>query len=398
MGTVAGVGWSNNRNPEIAATEAVDMAKTKSGSEKPDFVFLFSTVGYDQERILKTVRENTGFAPLSGCSGEGIVARNFIDESNFSIAVILIKSDEMCFNNGICKNLIADPEGAGIELAENVNVKLIDTSKGLFMFPDFHLNFDRIFTSFKEKLKFDGFFPVWGAVASDNFKFKKSYQYYNDEISTDGISWAMISGDIEVKSAAVHGCLPVGTEHTITKCEGNIIHEIDGKRADLVIADYLSDESFSNWDRSHTLAELYPGFIVEDDKGGEKSRLNIRAILGGRNSATGSIIIPSEFTKGTRILMMRRDPDEIKNSFDTVIRSLKDELKGEEPKIIFHFECAGRGKIILREQIRKAAIEKLQNSFNSDVPWIGFYCLGEIAPIKDRNYFHNSTTVIAAII
>ena len=31
------------------------------------------------------------------------------------------------------------------------------------------------------------------------------------------------------------------------------------------------------------------------------------------------------------------------------------------------------------------------------VPWIGFYSLGEIAPIGEQNHFHNFTSVLTAV-
>src|SRR5215212_11087211 len=37
---------------------------------KPDFVFMFATVGYDQRSLLQAMRVATGSAPLSDCSAE----------------------------------------------------------------------------------------------------------------------------------------------------------------------------------------------------------------------------------------------------------------------------------------------------------------------------------------
>ncbi len=395
METKAGVGWSKNKNPKVAGFEASEKALYSSGIDKPDFVFLFSTVGYDQKSLLDTVRKATFSAPLCGCSGEGIVASGFIDESNFSVVVIAIKSDEVKFINGLSRNLSKDPEGVGCTLAENINNSISEDCRGLFMFPDFNFNFDRLLTSFQENLDRKEFFPVWGAVASDNFKFNRSFQYYNDEISNDGISWAVISGDISIESVIAHGCCKIGIEHTITKCHGNVIEEIDSRVADDVLSDYLTQDVHEKWDKSHTRAEIYAGFVVSKD---EKEQTMVRSIIGGRDSQSGSIIIPSEFDEGTKIHLMRRDPDLITSSFGTLGEELKVRLNGRKPKLIFQFECAGRGKIILRDNIRLESINKLQHSIGNDIPWAGFYCLGEIAPINDKNYFHNSTTVITAIV
>ena len=63
MSTQVGIGKSIHRNPKIAASEAVGMALKTGSVEKADFVFMFSSVGYDQKTILKCVYDLFGGAP-----------------------------------------------------------------------------------------------------------------------------------------------------------------------------------------------------------------------------------------------------------------------------------------------------------------------------------------------
>src|SRR3712207_3133525 len=95
MTTQAGVGTSRNHNPNVAGREAAEQALTNAAFEKPDFVFMFATVGYEQHALLRAVREATGGAPLCGCSGEGTISGDAADESNFSVVVMVISSDEL---------------------------------------------------------------------------------------------------------------------------------------------------------------------------------------------------------------------------------------------------------------------------------------------------------------
>ena len=70
MTTKAAVGTSYHHNPNVAGREAAEQALRNAGVSKPDFVFMFATVGYDQRSLLQAMREATGSAPLSGCSAE----------------------------------------------------------------------------------------------------------------------------------------------------------------------------------------------------------------------------------------------------------------------------------------------------------------------------------------
>src|ERR687894_2138447 len=91
----AGVGMSRHHNPNVAGREAAEQALKKAGVDKPDFVFMFASIGYDQHSLLRTVRETTGGAPLCGCSVEGTIAAEDADESNHSVVVMVISSDEL---------------------------------------------------------------------------------------------------------------------------------------------------------------------------------------------------------------------------------------------------------------------------------------------------------------
>ena len=80
MTTKAGVGMSRHHNPDLAGHEAAEKALENADIVKPDFVFMFATVGYDQCSLLRAVREATGGAPLCGCSGEGTISGDDADE------------------------------------------------------------------------------------------------------------------------------------------------------------------------------------------------------------------------------------------------------------------------------------------------------------------------------
>src|ERR687894_2251258 len=143
MTTKAAVGTSYHHNPNVAGREAAEQALRNAGISRPDFVFMFATVGYDQRSVLRAVREATGGAPLSGCSAEGTINGDDADESNFSVVVMAISSDELRWINGIATGLSADPRAVGQQVAESLSPDLGADAVGLFVFPDgTTVNFD----------------------------------------------------------------------------------------------------------------------------------------------------------------------------------------------------------------------------------------------------------------
>src|ERR671919_1677384 len=108
MTTKAGVGTSHHHNPNVAGREAAEQALKKAGINRPDFVFMFASIGYDQHSLVRAVREATVGAPLTGCSAEGTIDGDDADESNFSVVVTAISSEELRWHNGIARDLVED--------------------------------------------------------------------------------------------------------------------------------------------------------------------------------------------------------------------------------------------------------------------------------------------------
>src|SRR5919106_936398 len=116
MAIKAGVGMSYHHNPTVAGREAAEQALKEAGGGRPDFVFMFGSIGYDQPSLLRAVREATGGAPLTGCSAEGTINGDDADESNFSVPVTVISSEELRWHNGIASGLEDDPRTVGKQL------------------------------------------------------------------------------------------------------------------------------------------------------------------------------------------------------------------------------------------------------------------------------------------
>src|ERR671914_2293071 len=120
MAIKAGVGLSRHHNPNVAGREAAEQALKEAGVGKPDFVFMFGSIGYDQHSLLRAVRETTGGAPLTGCSAEGTINGDEADESNFSVVVTAISSEQLRWMNGLAAGIRGDPPDAGKRVAQDL--------------------------------------------------------------------------------------------------------------------------------------------------------------------------------------------------------------------------------------------------------------------------------------
>jgi hypothetical protein len=397
MVTKAGVGMSRNHNPSVAGREAAEQALLKAGVAKPDFVFMFGSIGYDQRSLVRAVRETTRGAPLTGCSAEGTINGDDADESNFSVVVTAISSDELHWMNGLAAGLRADPRDAGKRVAQDLLPHLSAETIGLFVFPDgVSLSLEHFFAGLEGTLSSERFLPMWGGGAGNNYIFgEPTYQYCDDEVVSDGVSYALLSGEAQTAWAISHSVIPIGGERIVTRSQGNVIYEIDGKPATEVFKEYLPEDALAadrDWVRygiSLALSFKAPSYMKDEE-------YIVRGVP-QLSLTDGSIIVQTEVEEGTSIWFSSRDKEKITTGFDRMATQIKNQLGGEKPELVFQFECVTRGKMMFRDQERLQILERFRQSLDPDAPWVGFYTIGEIGPVEEHNDIHRLASVVLAL-
>jgi hypothetical protein len=333
-------------------------------------VLMFGSIGYDQHSLVRAVRESTGGAPLSGCSAEGTINGDDADESNFSVVVTTVSSDDLRWHNGVVRGLVEGDSGAvGQRVAEVLLPRLSPDTIGLFVFPDGRKDFgvttdslDNFFAGLEENLPSERFLPLWGGGAgysSNNFA-SPAYQYCDDEVISGGVSYALLSGKARAGWAISHGCIPIGGERTVTRSEGNVIYEIDGKPAVEVLREYLPEHALiedRDWMRyaiSLALCFRAPSYMKDEE-------FVVRGVP-AVTMADGSITVQTEVPGGTSIWFSSRDKEKITTGFDRMAAQIKDRLGAEKPKLVFQFECGTRGKMMFREQEKLQLLRQFRQS------------------------------------
>ncbi len=392
MATLVGVGVSHHRQTVRAAQEAVQKALTQAAIEQPDFVFVFSSLGYDADKLVHTVRQATGECPLSGCSGQGVIVQGEGDESSFSVAVMVIKSDELQFTNQVVSRQDQSFEQVGETLGSKLKMEMPAEPIALFLFTEgLTLNFDRLASGLQSILQLETPLPILGGAAGSDTEMEVTYQFYDDRVLTDGTVITLMSGQGQIAWSLDHSCTPIGTAYEITRAEGNLIYELDHKPVFEVLRQYLTDEEIDRWDRSVVVSFCFGLKFHGDDED-----FMIR-YLPSKNDTAEAVMVQTEVIQGTKIWVMRRDQEKIAQGSKEVAQKLKAQLNGQTPKFIFQFDCYGRGNSIFTEQQKSHLLHKLQQDVGRDLPWLGFYTHGEIAPIGQKNAFHNYTLVLAAV-
>jgi len=383
-----GTGYSNKVDGYEAGLEAATAVHNQLDAEAPDFLFVFSLIGYEQEDILDAVAETFNDVPMSGATYEGLIGRGYADESMYGVQIVGLKSEDVQFHNFQIVNAVERSLEAGEEIGRQAADVNQLGNRVLFLFPDFRLNVTRLFEGIEKHCSL----PFIGGTSGDNLKFQQAYQFHNGQVVENACNAVLMVGNFEFMTTVTHGSEPMGDPRVVTKCDGNVIYEIDGRPALDVASDGMG-EVITPENLVSAITQLGVGFR----SGASANFLSpyiVRAFH-GFDFDDKSCQVPTTVTEGSEIQFMRRDPVSVLNSGRAGAEKLNKALGpgAELPALVCQFDCAGRGKVIIGDDVRNG-IAMVQAEFEDTVPWMGAFTYGEISPIEDKNYFHNFTATL----
>ncbi|PKL72123.1 hypothetical protein CVV26_02965 [Candidatus Kuenenbacteria bacterium HGW-Kuenenbacteria-1] len=389
----AGVGRSNNADSQKAGQEACEQAINQMKG-KPDLIMVFSSVILDQEKMLQGVNSVSQGAMVVGCSDSGEISTQGSVRNH--VVVMAMASDKIKFTVGLGKDVKQDSFQAGQMAAKEVIEKapekisvLISILEGLTG------NGAAIVRGLKSTL--GEHFPIIGGSAGDDFAFKKTFVYYQDQVLNDTVIGLGLSGDFSWGLGVKHGWEPIGLPMKVTKSEGAVIKELDGKPALSIYQDYFGKRAEELVKEPIAkMAYTYPlGMTVK----GSSELLIVDVVIANEK---GEITCAAEAPEGSEVRLMLGDSEKAIQAAKEAAENALAQLKGATPKAIFVFDCMARYKL-LGPQINEE-IEAVQNVLGKNVPLIGFYTYGEQAPLGgniDSNIcnsvFHNETMCVLVL-
>ncbi len=398
MSINASVGIADGEDAYTVGANACQDALDRLKDKQPSALLVFSSVHFNQEKMLRGVRSVAPTATLVGCSTAGEITTEG-PAKRHSIAVMAIKTDDISFFAGVGEHIATGAREAGKAAADAVKKQAPDEKLDAFMmFPDVLVgNGADIVRGVLESL--GSHFPLVGGAAGDDFEFKKTYQYLNDNVYSGAVIGLGLKGKFKMGIGVKHGWIPIGTPKKVTKSSGSILHELDGQPAIKIYEDYFGAERASEL-RTETLAKLaitYPlGMQVEGSE-----ELLIRDPI--TVDEKGSITCAAEIPEGSEIRLMIGSREEAVKVAKLAAENALTQLGGGKPKVIIIFNCIARSKLF--GERAGDEIDAIQEVLGKDVPLIGFYTYGEQAPLggevmninKCNPAFHNETVVICVL-
>ena len=388
----AGVGRSNNLNAVEAGEEACQKAIGEAGG-KADLIIVFSTVAYEQKEVIEGVRSVSKEIPLVGCSDAGEITTQ--GPTSKSVAVMALQATDMKFTIGVGHGADKDSFSAGKEAAQSAKDKAKEPFLLFIMFLDGLAENGAAAVRGAQSILGENF-PIMGGSAGDDFLFKKTYEYCDDQVLTNTVIGVGLSGKFSFGVGVRHGWEPIGLPMKATKSQGGKLIEIDNRPALSIYEDYFGKKAEDlTKEPIARMAYTYPlGMSVEGSP-----ELLLRDVVIANEK--GEITCAAEIPEGSEIRLMMGDSDKAIGAAKEAAENALSQLNGIKPKAIFVFDCIARHKL-LGPKIGEE-ITAIQTVLGKDVPLIGFYTYGELAPLAGklgpdcRSVFHNETMTLLVL-
>ena len=353
------------------------------GSLKPQLILAFGSGQFlKQTGILKQIAKSHPQSVISGCSTSGeIMAENVSDNSLVVTAVQFDTTEVKQAQIDLSDYQNDKGTEAGITLANNLPHANL---KHVLVFSDgLQINGTKLVDGMSSALPKG--VTVSGGLAGDGSDFNQTYTVgAKGQIEINKVIAIGLYGEaLQVNIASKGGWNSFGLDRLVTKSEGNVLYEIDGKPALELYKSFLGDQA-QNLPSSGLLFPL-------NMRSSENSEPVVRTIL-GINNEENSLTFAGDIPQGSFVRLMKANADRLINGAEEAAVAIKKESQ-YKAELALLVSCVGR-KLVLKQLVEEE-IEAVSEVLNKPTI-MGFYSYGELAPFGKHQQcqLHNQTMTI----
>ncbi|MFN6037651.1 MAG: FIST signal transduction protein [Bacteroidota bacterium] len=380
-------------NSKRAVTECMEIAL---GNDYADceLIILHASIGHNFSDLIAQAKEMAPKARIVAASCCGVVGREGVSESMKDLALMAIKGKEFAVANvdGIYGH---NSYEKSLEMARSLKAQQPEINMVYFLASGIDIANDRCIRAFEEV--FGPEVTIFGATSSDNMKGFISYQAVDDKVYEHG-AYAIGFCDLtlSVDTQATHGFVAVGEPLIVTKSNGHVIEEFNGKPA------------WEEYKRRLGLSgEVTCGDTIPIGALGEELSPELEKEYGNKHLLRvvtkhegNKMHYATECPEGTKLWLTKRDEELIFSEMDRIVGEIVKRNPGKKPVAVFHADCLARGRFLFNRIIKEELVSKMQYPFYTNgecPPWLGMYGFGEFARLGGKNTYHNYTTALYVI-
>jgi hypothetical protein len=380
---------SRQRN-SVEAGRAAGTEIAGAFSSPPKLVLCYLTVNHDQQQFLAGLSEKLGpNVPVVGCSGQGVMGRGAVHEDGYAASLMALGGEGLEVGITRADDIHVETRAKGVTLGQKLRESHARPPKVCIIHYDplCGVDLDVLLGGVGSRLEA----PILGGAAAHFFNaaMTTTYQYHAGDVFSKGAVAVSLGGDFTAEMVVSTGCAPVGYQMKVTRVEGNMILEFDGRSALDVWREVTGATGVLDIMASSSVAIGVP---VDGVAGGHL----IRAAFVFDEKLRG-MVLGAAVPEGTIVTLYHRTVEDALSGAERMGHHLAARLQGKTLRAVLGFECGGRTRPFLGMDATNQENRALQASVGPDAEWAGVICWGELFPIDGKPGFHNYTFPLLAL-
>jgi len=202
-----------------------------------------------------------------------------------------------------------------------------------------------------------------------------------------GLVGVALSGNIEVDTIVAQGCRPIGQPMFVTKCQQNLVWELDGQPAVEVLQSLYAQ--LDPADQELARHSLFLGVVMDEHQQEyRQGDFLIRNIV-GLDRERGVLAIGAIPREGAVVQFHLRDATTSAEDLEQLLSAYKGSGAAAHPAGALLFSCLGRGMYLYGKPDHDT--DAFRHHLGP-VPLGGFFCNGEIGPVQGSTFLHGYTS------
>lgn len=365
------------------AVTAADLAPFQ-GME-PHLVLVFASLEAMQSLDVQVLRQTLPSAQWVGCSTAGEISQQGVSDGSVVLTALWFERPAFRVASEPIQGM-ADSVGVGQRLAARLAAPELRHVMVLGQGAD--INGSGLVEGLTGTLGPD--VVVTGGLAGDGGRFTGAQVLGPEGVSGrnivaigfDGPGWHITHGSFG-------GWQPFGPIRSVTRCDGNVLYELDGERALDIYKRYLGDYAA----QLPASGLLFPWSVLGDDQ----NAMGVTRTILGVNEVDGSLVLAGDVPQGGHLQLMRASVDALVDAAESAAQAACATQAPVGDRLAVLVSCIGR-KLVMGTRVDEE-VEAVGQVMGSGTTVAGFYSNGEISPHHGSFdcKLHNQTMTITLV-
>jgi len=350
----------------------------------PHVVLVFGSTNALQEGAPALAAATPGAIRL-GCSTAGEITPEGVQDQSLVVTALKLASTQVKQHSARLASM-DDSHDAGVRLAEGLPTEGL---RAVLVFGQgVNINGSALIQGMAQVL--GSHTPITGGLAGDGGAFQQTFVLDSDGVSSDRLTCVGFYGDSLVYShGSFGGWVPFGPARKVTRCDNNVLYELDGEPALGVYKRYLGDHAKD----LPASGLLFPFAML----GSDHHEVGLTRTILGIDEASGSLTLAGDIDPNGFLKLMHASTDSLVDGAEAAAQAAKNMQAAPGPGLALLVSCVGR-KLVMGGRVDEE-VEAVGEVFGANATLAGFYSYGEISPfVKDMGCkLHNQTMTITCL-